>query len=328
MFKGSEESKQMGRGESMDKVGELWSQKATAEDMERRKMVSWMEHSFILNQCINKKISGNPEVNWFIYIKNKYIPKKLKFGLNLGCGDGCLERHAFRLDICEKFDAFDIAEGGIEIARNKARQERIGENVNYEVRDINNIHLEKEKYDIVFTSMSAHHFKELEHIFKEIKKSLKPSGLFVLNEFIGPSQFQWTDKQLKIINNLLEILPSKYREYVSMDGKIKERAERCSLEYMNEHDPSEAIRSAEIIPLLNKHFNIIEKVDYGGTLLHMLFADIVGNFNERKEEDMVLLKLLYYFEEVLIQEKALPSDFALIVAQKKKAFISEKFVWR
>ena len=301
----------------LDKVKRLWGEKATAEDLERRKFVNWMVYPYLDKHYINKKISGNPEINWVDYVKSKYLSHPLHLGLNLGCGDGGLERHALGIEVCEKFEAFDVAEGAIDIARAEAVNLGIAARVNYEVKDIDSICLEENKYDIAFASMSAHHMRGLEHVFREVKKALKPSGLFVLNEFIGPSQFQWTDQQLAIMNDLLQILPAKYRTHISSPGQLKEKINKLSVAEMNCNDPSEAIRSAEIIPLLPRYFDILEKIDYGGTILHMLLHDIVGNFDPDNEQDLAILKLLTYFEESLIRSNVLPSDFALIVAQKR-----------
>ena len=141
---------------------------------------------------------------------------------------------------------------------------------------------------------------------------------FVFNEFVGPSQFQWSEKQLKIMNELLEILPNRYKVDVT-SGRLKERIYRPSIEYMNETDPSEAIRSSEIVPLVIKYFDIEERVDYGGTILHLLLHTIVSNFDPSKEEDVAILRLLRYIEDILIKEKILPSDFTLIVARNNKS---------
>lgn len=145
---------------------------------------------------------------------------------------------------------------------------------------------------------------------------MKPEGLFVLVEYVGPSQFQWTDKQLGIINDLLRILPAKYKNNISIPFTVKECAERPSLEHMNTLDPSEAIRSAEIVPLLKRHFNIIEKRDFGGTLLNVLLHNIAGNFDEGNAEDIAFLELLSYFERTLVAEEVLPSDFTFIIAKR------------
>ncbi len=191
-------------------------------------------------------------------------------GLSLGCGSGGLERHALQIGICEKFEAFDVAEGAIKVAQEEATKLGLKSKIQYQAKDINSIQLDVGRYDIVLASSSVHHFKELEHVFGQVKKALKPEGLFIMDEFIGPSQFQWTDKQLKLANQLLQILPEKYRKKHSSSDEFKENICRPSLKHMNAYDPSEAVRSAEIVSVLSEYFRIIERVDYGGTILHYL----------------------------------------------------------
>lgn len=299
-------------------IKKLWSQKA-AEDFEERQLYNWMNHPFIDKYYINEKVSGRPEANWVEYLKEKYIPNKLALGLTLGCGSGALERHALSIDICEAFEAFDIAEGAIEVARLEAQKIGLQQRVEYDVCDLNSIQLEAGRYDIVFGCSSVHHFKELEHIFSQVKQALKPEGFFVMNEFIGPSQFQWTAHQISLANQILAILPNKYKERYSAPNHFKEYVEKPTIEFMNAFDPSEAIRSAEIIPILSQHFHIVERIDYGGTILHELLNDIAGNFNPNIEEDRVILKMLCFIEETLIQNEVIPSDFTFLVAQNKAA---------
>jgi len=299
------------------KVKRFWSEKAQDEIMQQRQFLAWMNHPYIEHYYLNQRLTGNVEENWLIYFKKKYIPQPLQIGLTLGCGEGSLERHAIQIRICERFEAFDIADGAIVLAKAEAAKRDLQERIQYEVRDINIIALEEAKYDVIFACMSVHHFQRLEHIFSEISKAIKPGGFLVLNEFVGPSQFQWTNQQLAIINNLLALLPVKYRKYVLFPGHSKDKCRRPTLKEMNSIDPSEAIRSAEIIPLLLRRFQIIERFDYGGTILHILLQDIAGNFDSEKEEDLVILKLLCYVEETLVYHNVLPSDFTFIIAHKK-----------
>ena len=299
----------------IEKVKNHWSQKAQVEDFERKKYVAWMNHPFIEKFYINQQISNHPEENWLTYVNKKYVPKPLDLGLTLGCGDGGLERHALVMGMCEQFEAFDVADGTIEVARKLALENGLDSRVKYEVTNINQIQLEPNKYDIAFACMSAHHFSELEHVYSQVREALKPGGFFVLYEYVGPTQFQWTYEQLGIINDLLEILPAKYREYISFPGQFKEHIPRPTIDEMNRIDPSEAIRSDELVPLLAQYFTIVERIDYGGTILQMLLQDIVGNFNLQKEEDIAILNLICYLEETLIKKNILPSDFAFIIAK-------------
>jgi SAM-dependent methyltransferase len=77
-------------------------------------------------------------------------------------------------------------------------------------------------------------------------------------------------------------------------------------------DPSEAVRSAEIERLLERHFRIIQRKELGGSILQSLLVGIAGNFQDPKGER--LLELLFAIEDTLIENGDLASDFVYIVA--------------
>jgi SAM-dependent methyltransferase len=80
--------------------------------------------------------------------------------------------------------------------------------------DVNTIQLPKSTYDLVFSCHSFHHFVELEYVMDQVHQSLTPHGLFVLDEYVGPTQFQWTtEKQLGLVNSLLALLPDRLRAF-------------------------------------------------------------------------------------------------------------------
>lgn len=82
-------------------------------------------------------------------------------------------------------------------------------------------------------------------------------------------------------------------------------------------DPSEAVRSVDILPILQRDFDIVESRPLGGTILQFLLADIAGNF-ERDEVGERLLEMLFNIEDTLIETGHLESDFAYIVATPKQ----------
>jgi len=117
---------------------------------------------------------------------------------------------------------------------------------------------------VVFGVSSLHHFSELEHIFEEVNQSLKPGGFLFVHEYVGPSRFQWTERQLEAINGMLKVLPRKYRRVVSDPSILKEVENRPTVKMVKDVDASEAIRSEEILPLLNKHFRVVTVKPFGG----------------------------------------------------------------
>lgn len=301
---------------NMQIVENHWNLKAI-ENLDYRKLINWMEYPLIQREYINIRYSNNLNNNWLDYVKNKYLPKKLSRGLSLGCGSGGLERHGLAINICDYFDAFDYSKDSIKLAEKLSLEQGTIDHINYKACDINKISLEKNKYDVVFASMSVHHFFELEWIFSQVKFSLKKNGYFILNEYVGPNQFQWTDKQLNIANNILEILPTRLKKSISNPDISKNKIIRLSKEEMNLLDPSEAIRSEDIYKCLKTYFTVIEEDHYGGTILHLLLNDIVGNFNLNSEEDCSIIKLLCLYEEDLIKNSILSSDFMLLICKNE-----------
>ena len=294
---------------------DLWSQKASPEDLLRRKNLSWMNHPRVEKNYINKRISGFESKNWLEHFKLKYAAQPFTKVASLGCGAGGLERHAHYLGISQKIDAFDIADGAIKIAKQEAHNMGMAQSIHYECCDISTIRLSPQTYDAVFTSQSAHHFESLEHIFDQVKQSLKPGGLFVLNEFIGPTRFQWTDQQLEIANAILDTLPAAYKTSVANREIQKDKITRPTIEQMISYDPSEAVRSAEIMKILTDRFEIIEKIDFGGTLLQILLEDIAGNFNAESDYDNLLIDMICTIEDILIKNQTIKSDFVFIVCR-------------
>ena len=92
--------------------------------------------------------------------------------------------------------------------------------------------------------------------------------------------------------------------------RLREGADRpAPPEAIIETDPSEALRSDEIVPLLESRFDVLYRADFGGTLLQFVLADIAANFS-RTTPGRRALDLMSLLEEVLIAERVLPSDFA------------------
>lgn len=80
-------------------------------------------------------------------------------------------------------------------------------------------------------------------------------------------------------------------------------------------DPSEAVRSAEIMPVLHSLFDVIEYRPLGGAILQFLLSDIAGNFQD--EAGAQLLEGFFRLEDALMACGDLPSDFATIVARPR-----------
>jgi hypothetical protein len=146
--------------------------------------------------------------------------------------------------------------------------------------------------------------------------SLRPGGYFFLDEYIGPDKFQWPVEQIALINQQIEALPSPWKRSI-VDGTAKGAIGRMSVEAIDAVDPSEAVRSSDILRVLALYFDIVDFKGCGGSLLHMLLEGIAGNFAEDDPEAMKYLESLFRLEDELIASGKLHHDFAVIVARRK-----------
>jgi ubiquinone/menaquinone biosynthesis C-methylase UbiE len=296
-------------------VREVWSEQAGTWSVDRGR--HWLENPEV-QQRINLMVAGVPDKHWFEYFIDKYIPtgRPLERVLTLGCGSGECERGLAKHNIARLHDAIDVAEGAIEKAKRAAEGHGFT-HIQYSVGDLNQLTLEPNTYDVIFGISSIHHVAALEHLFDQVRTALKPSGYFFLNEFIGPSRFQWSDEQLRLANEILEGLPLAYRRSVTKPGELKAAVVRPTIEQMRTADPSEAIRSAEIVPLLGRYFDIVEFKGYGGSLLHLILEDIAGNFRSADAESMRWFNRITETEDRLIASGKLQHDFGVVVSRRK-----------
>ena len=169
--------------------------------------------------------------------------------------------------------------------------------------------------DLVLSHLAVHHIRNLEFVFDNVHKALRPGGIFHLKEFVGPDRFQWTDRHLEEMNGWLATLPDKYRR--TPDGRMKYVTGRASVAEMIADDPTESVRSSAIMPLLAERFDILAHHHIGGTLTMMTLAEIAQNFDPPVEEDAAHLRRLLDRERDLMETGAIGSDFVVVTARRR-----------
>jgi SAM-dependent methyltransferase len=263
----------------------------------------------------NRRASGDPAIDWINHSASLLaeFPKPIK-ALSLGCGFGVIERVLRRCDYCQLIHGVDVAEGAIEGARKAAQAEGLN-GLTYEVGDLNTATFPKATYDAVYAHAALHHVFQLEHLLDQIKQTLKRGGLFVVYEYIGPSQMQFPRRDIELADIFLNVIPERYRKLLRREG-IKKKAFRSSLDAMNNSDPSEGIRASEIVPLIASRFEVRHFRYVGGTLLLLIFNEIAENFNVNDAEIMPLVKALIGLDNFLIDNNTLPSYHVYMVCQK------------
>ncbi len=302
-------------GSEIAKVKEVWGD--AKGSWRTPQIVHWMQHPKV-RERMNLLTSGELHKDRFQYFLETYLRGRtpVQRAVTLGSGHGELERGFSQYNLASLHEGIDIADGAVSEARRLAADAGFS-HIRYQVGDLNSVRLPESAYDVVFGVMSIHHVRALEHLFRQVSMALKPEGYFFLDEFIGPSQFQWPEHQLAAINEQVAVMPELFKAMVSDRSMMKTPVARHTIEEMNSSDPSEAIRSAEILQLLPRYFEVVEVRGYGGSLLHLLLEHIAGNFTEEDPGSMNYLRLIFDLEDRLIASGKLAHDFAIIVARRR-----------
>lgn len=208
--------------------------------------------------------------------------------LSLGCGEGDRELEWARLGVFAQITGVDISPEQIERATRNAKEAGLDHLVSFHVADAQQaLHEAEGQCDVVLALNSLHHFSRLGEIMRLIARALGPGGLLIMDEYVGPSRFQWASGQMRAANALLTVLPEGHR--TQRDGQVKSRVVRPSRLSMRLDDPSEAVESSSLIPALQEHFAILEEQPYG-SILHLALHGIAHNF--LAEDDPVTAQAL------------------------------------
>ena len=274
---------------------------------------SWWDSPIIVAEC-QRRISGNANMDIYQFFKKCLQGRSLEKGISICSGSGEFERTLMDNGLCRQIDAYELSEKRVEEGRTMV--EKGGYAIRFYQEDVNKAIFKPDHYDIFFSWSALHHVQNLEGVIQNAKKCLKKEGILVAQEYIGPNRFQWTDKQLEILNRVLKRLPERLRSDPKT-GNIKERIKKPTINHMKNTDPSEAVRSSDIIPVLRKHFNIRILRYFGGAIFHPLFDDIMGNFDHKNETEAALIEMILLLERVMTEEKILSDDYAIIVAERE-----------
>ena len=255
-----------------------------------------MEHPRI-RAYINARF-GDDAPRWpFEWFESWCRGRVFRRALSIGSGAGTAEVDLIRRGLCETVDAFDSSFTALSMARNAAmRDARVGSRVRYFAADFNRIVLPRSTYDLILFHQSLHHVTRIEHLLSQVMMALRNDGILYLDEYVGPSRTWWTPRSFRSVRRI----------YDALDGRF--RTSRILLLPIQPDDPSEAVRSGEILSRLRIGFRIVEQRDYGGNLLSPIYPSLAPDTPDKVIDDLIE-------EETKVLAHGEPSFCTVIVAE-------------
>jgi SAM-dependent methyltransferase len=270
----------------------------------------------IVARHIYRLISGGSEEHWLSWFFDRYLEAGTVFerSLSVCCGDGAHELGIANTGKVGFIRGFDISEGAI--AQTNAAFEKAAirkGSYAFEVADANNLQME-DRFDLILSTGALHHVTNLEGLLSKLGSMLGAEGYFVILEYVGPNRFQWTDAQLSVINGILQQLDPRY-----LRDNTRVELGRPSIPDFLAIDPSEAVRSEDVLRLLAEYFTIEYLRNFNGTLMHPLYPLLDARLTNTAAPDFdSIVRMILWIEDFLIRGKLLSSDFIFAICRSKE----------
>ena len=272
-------------------------------------------HSATVRRYLHFLVSGTYECDWPTWVRAHHLPERVERVLVLGAGSGWLERALAKKEGIGSIVACDFAAATVASAEAAARAEGLGQ-IRYAVCNLESEPLPEGPFDAVFANDVLHHITDLEGLYGRIHQALALEGKLLFNEYVGPNRFQYGDDRMALINRYFRLIPDHLRFNPYWGGLFWNRW-RTDPVKLAENDPTEAVRSEDVLPLARKFFETEKEYSYGGGLLNPLLYEIVGNFDEAKDYDRGLLQLFCDAEDRLFRSGRIEPDFKIFVGRRR-----------
>jgi 2-polyprenyl-3-methyl-5-hydroxy-6-metoxy-1,4-benzoquinol methylase len=297
-----------------DRIAEKWSAEFRQKNKARTR---WWQSPHIIRH-INKKLSGNgfeEEPSLGLTNRAKVLAgDRCPFihGVSVGCGNGSKEVNLLRDGLVKTFSLFDLSEECLRQARELAEKNQVAGRIQFHCTDAFEVVKERECFDFIHWNNSLHHMFDVDMAVKWSYEICKKGGMFYMDDFVGPSRFQWSDQMLQVASRVRAVLPEKYLSQpvpASYIGKVKWALKRLlfssqdqylystvisrpTVEAMIADDPSEAADSTRILAAVKNFFPDAEVTLTGGAMYGLALNDILQNFDEHKDAHLLDLILI------------------------------------
>lgn len=264
-----------------------------------------------VKEYINSICSGDRHKDFFQHFQENYCATPFRHALVLNCGNGWVDRSLIDRRIAQKITAFDYSHDLLK----EAELARDGRDIAYFQADANQVDFDADQYDLIVNHAALHHVQYINRLCKILAKSLKPEGLFLNFDYVGPGRNQYPSRQWRLIKKANRSLPEYAR---------KERLVAPHLPTMLHVDPTEAIHSDLIMECARRYFDIALQKDIGGGIAYEILTHNPRLNKLGIEELQPVVSKLLEADRKYTLEKQVPVLFSYFLAKPNKEAINNQ----
>jgi SAM-dependent methyltransferase len=274
-----------------ERIGDIWSERYSKKQTGEQRL-KWTGSRTILDH-VTRLITDEPcssvqEAN--IRLIRRISPQLPHArGLSVACGRGSKEMALLEAGVVTHFDCYELSENAVLEGREEAVRRKLDERISFHIDDAFKARIAHKSYDCIYWDNAMHHMLDARAAMRWSRDLLAKDGCFFMYDFVGPTRFQWTDEQVRILKNILESLDDSYFLIPNSEYMWKKEPNRMSVEEMMNADPSEAADSDSILPAFREYFPTGTIIPLGG-LVYVLGLD--GILVNIPDDSQLLKKML------------------------------------
>ncbi|ARR54047.1 SAM-dependent methyltransferase [Rhizorhabdus wittichii DC-6] len=310
--------------EKLAKAAEFWSNVKPAAPR-----THWWQHPEIVRH-INRLVCGQAldgqAAGFQQLLKDRMPQGGFRRAVSVGSGVAAKEIALLVDGVVQAFDLFEISEERLRASKRLARRNGVFERIRFHCANAFETPL-VEGYDLVHWNSSLHHMFDAHEAVSWSYRNLKPGGCFAMEDFVGPSRFQWTDEELEIATRIRSLLPDRLMRAPNDPSQSLDRtARRPDREMMIQADPSEAADSANILGAIEEVFPNAGIILTGGIVYSLALDGLLANFDDG--EDAALMQSLLLLDETLAKLGHTHHAVAIAVKESSRRPSSLASLWK
>lgn len=278
--------------------------------------VDYTQHPFLYRHAVAMPLTGSFDGYNIDHVARRHMVPAPARVLAIGSGMCFGEEYLVANGFAQHVLAYEMSHTAIEAARLRVADKPYAHQLDLRAGDVLLEDLPTAAFDVVFVQAAIHHFDRIGEMFALMHRVLRPGGLLIFDEFVGPDHHIYEPEVMSIMDRLNDCLAADYR----WDHLAKHRRERIpppSLEWMMQHDPSEGVHASQILPLTYQWFDMVERVDYGGSIVRPFFTGILPNFDWNDPKDQTVARLIILTEQLLTEHGVIPHYNTSVVARRR-----------
>lgn len=245
----------------------------------------------------NATFTGDPGRSW---IQDLAARGPFRNVAVLGCGDVPYENTWLHANGSDRLDIFERSPGLVRKVR--TRLGSLAGRARFSVADLNFVELPEAAYDCIWSSDVLGSVTNLEHLYTQVARALRPGGLFAFHGYVGEPRLQYAPERLAKVNAVLQSVPARFR---LLDTIVRPDPTLAL-------SPFQALRSEDILPLARSRFEVVHLVETARLGPLSLVLDMAAI----AREDAALLARLEQAEEDARRDPVMRPSCAYAVFRK------------